>query len=94
METTFLEMRAKEVINVVDGRLLGHIIDVVFDRFGNSVKMYETGNEKIKCVVEVQQSPTFISWCCAFDKKLKVLSPPSTIEKIKEHLRTTLEMYE
>ena len=31
METTFLEMRAKEVINVVDGRLLGHIIDVVFD---------------------------------------------------------------
>ena len=70
------------------------IIDVVFDRFGNSVKMYELGNGKIKCTVEVQQSPTFISWCCAFDKKLKVLSPPSTIEKIKEHLRKTLEMYE
>ena len=31
MQTTFLEMRQKEVINVVDGKLLGHIIDVVFD---------------------------------------------------------------
>jgi len=31
METTFLEMRCKEVINVCDGRLLGRICDVVFD---------------------------------------------------------------
>ncbi len=31
METSFLEMRLKEVINVVDGRLLGHIVDMVFD---------------------------------------------------------------
>lgn len=31
METSFLEMRCKEVINVVDGRLLGHIVDMVFD---------------------------------------------------------------
>ena len=31
MESSFLEMRCKEVINVVDGRLLGHIVDMVFD---------------------------------------------------------------
>ena len=31
METSFLELRNKEVINVVDGCLLGRIIDVVFD---------------------------------------------------------------
>ena len=31
METSFLELRNKEVINVVDGSLLGRIIDVVFD---------------------------------------------------------------
>lgn len=31
METSFCELKAKEVINVVDGRRLGRIIDMVFD---------------------------------------------------------------
>ncbi|MBP3344825.1 MAG: YlmC/YmxH family sporulation protein [Clostridia bacterium] len=31
METTFLELRCKEVVNVIDGRRLGHINDLVFD---------------------------------------------------------------
>ena len=31
MESSFLELRCKEVINVVDGRRLGHIIDIVFE---------------------------------------------------------------
>lgn len=30
METSFLELRCKEVINIVDGRRLGHITDIVF----------------------------------------------------------------
>ena len=31
METTFIELRCKEVVNVIDGRRLGHIVDLVFD---------------------------------------------------------------
>ncbi|MGN1222440.1 MAG: YlmC/YmxH family sporulation protein [Christensenellales bacterium] len=31
METTFCELRGKEVINVTDGKRLGRIIDIVFD---------------------------------------------------------------
>lgn len=35
METSFCELKGKEVINVVDGKRLGRIIDIVFDtRFG------------------------------------------------------------
>ena len=30
-ECSFLELRCKEVINVVDGKRLGHITDVIFD---------------------------------------------------------------
>ncbi len=30
METSFLELRCKEVINIVDGKKLGHIVDVCF----------------------------------------------------------------
>ena len=31
MESSFLELRCKEVVNVLDGRKLGHIVDIVFD---------------------------------------------------------------
>lgn len=31
METTFCELKGKEVINVIDGKRLGRIIDIVFD---------------------------------------------------------------
>lgn len=31
MEATFLDLRCKEVVNVLDGRRLGHIIDIVFE---------------------------------------------------------------
>ena len=31
METSYLELRCKEVVNIVDGRKLGHIVDVVFN---------------------------------------------------------------
>ena len=30
-EVTFCELRCKQVVNVVDGKCLGHIIDIVFD---------------------------------------------------------------
>ena len=31
MESSFLELRCKEVVNILDGRKLGHIVDIVFD---------------------------------------------------------------
>lgn len=38
MENSFLELRSKEVINVTDGKKLGHIIDIVFELPSGRVK--------------------------------------------------------
>ena len=38
MENSFLELRSKEVINVTDGRKLGHIIDIVFELPSGRIK--------------------------------------------------------
>ena len=38
MENSFLELRCKEVINVTDGRKLGHIIDIVFELPSGKIK--------------------------------------------------------
>lgn len=31
MESSFLELRCKEVVNIVDGKRLGHIVDLIFE---------------------------------------------------------------
>lgn len=38
MENSFLELRSKEVINVTDGKKLGHIIDLVFELPSGRIK--------------------------------------------------------
>lgn len=37
MEVSYSDLKNKEVINVLDGRKLGHIIDIVFDNLGGQV---------------------------------------------------------
>jgi YlmC/YmxH family sporulation protein len=37
VELSFCELRAKQVVNVVDGKALGRIIDIVFSREGSRV---------------------------------------------------------
>ncbi len=69
-------------------------IDGIFDKFGNNIRMSETKDGKLYCTVEVQVSPNFISWCCSFGKKVRVISPPSVIEKIREHIDVLKEIYE
>ena len=38
MENSFLELRSKEVINVTDGKKLGHIVDIVFELPSGKIK--------------------------------------------------------
>lgn len=80
----------KKVVFHADKRL----IDVIFDKFGNGVKIRALDSNRLHCTVEVQQSPIFINWCCSFGKALTVISPPSTLQKIKAHLTETLEQYQ
>lgn len=46
METSFIELRCKEVVNILDGRRLGHIIDIVFDLCSSRVLGFVLPGEK------------------------------------------------
>lgn len=70
------------------------MIELLLDEFGKGVKIRQLDNGRLHCTVEVQQSPTFINWCCSFGSRLTVISPPSTLQAIKAHLLETLEQYE
>ncbi len=70
------------------------LIDVIFDKFGSGVSLKLTEDGKLKCTVEVQAGAMFIAWLCSFDNRLKVVSPPSVVAKVKEHLNKTIEQYD
>ena len=52
MEVSYNDLKNKEVINVVDGRKLGHIVDIVFDNLNGHISgVVVPGDKKLfrKC---------------------------------------------
>lgn len=70
------------------------LIDVIFDEFGNRVSMVKSSENRLRCTVEVQTGAMFIAWCISFGDRLRVLSPKSLQNKIKETLEITLSQYQ
>ena len=74
---------------VVDKSLL----DVVFDRFGSKIILSKIDEDRYSFSTDVQISPIFLGWCCAFGNKLKVVAPDSVVESIKQHITGLDELY-
>ena len=70
------------------------LLDVIFDRFGSDVKLMKYDEENYMFTADVQVSPIFIGWCCAFGKKVKVVSPTNVVEQVKEYVKNIYEQYE
>lgn len=69
------------------------MLDVIFDRFGNMARLTENEDGTVTCTVEVQVGQMLIAWLCSFDTRIKVVSPPSVVSMVKEHLEKTLSQY-
>ena len=63
MDTTFLEMRCREVINICDGRSLGHICDMVFDICSGRVLGFAVPGTKSFFSFFRRCPETFIPYC-------------------------------
>jgi hypothetical protein len=62
------------------------LIGPVYDKFGESVKMMSSGENKIVATVKVRISPTFWGWLSQFAGKLNVISPYIVIEQYSSHI--------
>lgn len=69
------------------------LIDTVYDKFGDKLKIYPIDENTIGFSAEVQVSPMFIGWCCAFGSRMKATSPPSVIEEISKHIEALSNTY-
>ncbi len=70
------------------------LLDVVFDQFGDKVEIEPVREGWYSFVADVQASSVFFGWVCAFGGSLRVVSPASLIERIREHILTLAEVYE
>ena len=70
------------------------LIDVVIDKFGESVELVPQSDGSVETEVDIQVSPQFIAWVNSFGNKMKVISPKKVVDKIKSALQSALEQYE
>lgn len=68
--------QSEDVVLEFDRKLIG----VVYDKFGESVKMIPSGDQKCIATLKVRISPTFWGWLFQFAGEMKVLSPASVVE--------------
>lgn len=64
MESSFLELRCKEVVNIVDGRKLGHMVDMVIDLMSAKVLGIVVPGEKSFWNVFKSSAGLFIPFNC------------------------------
>ena len=67
------------------------LIGVVYDKFGETVKMIPSGDNKCIATVKVRISPTFWGWLFQFGRKMRILSPESISETYKKQIALFFE---
>ena len=66
------------------------LIGVVYDKFGESVKMIPSGENKCIATVKIRISPTFWGWLFQFGQQMRILSPASVVEDYRQQLTSLL----
>ena len=69
----------EDVVLEFDRKLIG----VVYDKFGEGVKMIPSGESKCIATVKVRISPTFWGWLFQFAGEMQILSPAGLVEEYK-----------
>ena len=70
------------------------LLDVVYDKFGRDIKFSAKDDNTYVFSADIQVSPIFYGWCCAFGDKLKVVRPDNVVLGIKEHIDQLKAIYD
>lgn len=64
------------------------LIDVIFDTFGEKVKIKPVDDTHVAFIGEVQLSPIFFGWCCSFGEKLRISGPSDVVEEFRRYINS------
>ena len=95
-----IKKHKKQIFNMFAGqdtavtiKIDKRLIDAMYDKFGMGIKMRMISEDEAEFTTDVQISAPFIGWCISFGKKLKVVSPPSVVEEIKNQIDELKDLY-
>ena len=74
-------------------RFRKELADAVIDQFGRDVMMMPVDEEHFTINVPVEISPTFFAWIATFGRRVKILDPAPVIEKMREFIQASADMY-
>ena len=66
---------------------------IFIDRFGKDIFIVPEGDRRFRTTVSVALSPQFLGWIIALGRGVKIISPDSAVEMMKDTLRTLGEHY-
>ncbi len=71
----------------------GHLIGVVFDRFGRDITVVPQEEGRFRIAVQVAVSPTFLGWLMQFGTQVRVISPEKVARQAGLWAREIAQMY-
>ena len=74
-------------------RFRNELADAVIDQFGKDVGMFPYDEEHFIIQVPVEISPPFFAWIATFGRRVKILSPEPVVEKMRDFLQRSMDMY-
>jgi predicted DNA-binding transcriptional regulator YafY len=100
-ESFDLSARKRQLFSMFGGRLERveihadkSLIDVIYDKFGGTMYLMNRNNDLVGFTADVQVSPTFFAWCCAYGDKLKIVSPASVVDELRAYISSISSQYE
>jgi len=69
------------------------LINAVIDRFGIDVNICKNSEETFQIVIDVVPSETFLGWLFMFGDKVRIISPETVIQKMKEMIDRVSNLY-
>lgn len=62
-------------IQTVELEFIGDLLDDIFDKFGENIKVQKTGDDTYRVFEQIQVSPTFFSWVVGSCGKMRIVTP-------------------
>lgn len=74
-------------------RFRNELADAVIDQFGKDVMMIPCDEQHFIVTAPVEISPPFFAWIATFGRRVKILSPEPVVERMRDFLQRSMDMY-
>ena len=74
-------------------RFRNELADVVVDQFGKEIMMIPCDESHFIITAPIEVSPPFFAWIATFGRRVKILSPEPVVEKMRDFLQRSMDMY-